>query len=93
MKLLQLLPIGNVDEGLIVDMCHAMEAILGIPCKVLPDRLDPEFAFHRERQQYHSSEILQRMQSFVNATPGECWALQPWICTSRFLRSSSAKHK
>jgi len=32
---------------------------------VLPVRLDPEFAFHAERQQYHSSEILRRMQSFV----------------------------
>jgi archaemetzincin len=67
MKLLQLLPIGNVDEGLIVEMCPAIEAIVGIPCNVLPDRLDPDFAFHRERQQYHSSEILQRMQSFVRA--------------------------
>lgn len=67
MKLLQLLPIGNLDGGLVVDMCSAVEAILGIPCNVLPDRLDPEFAFHGERQQYHSSEILRRMQSLVNA--------------------------
>jgi len=67
MKLLQLLPIGNVDAGLIVDMCPAIEAILGVPCNVLPDRLDPEFAFHRERQQYHSSEILKRMQSRITA--------------------------
>jgi archaemetzincin len=29
--------------------------------------LDPEFAFHVERQQYHSSEILQRMQSYLTA--------------------------
>jgi archaemetzincin len=67
MKLLQLLPIGNVDEGLVVGMCPALEEILGIPCNVLPDRLDPEFSFHRERQQYHSSEILKRMQGFVRA--------------------------
>jgi archaemetzincin len=28
--------------------------------------LDPEFAFHGERQQYHSSEVLHRMQGVVN---------------------------
>src|SRR5271154_6017387 len=66
MKVLQLLPIGDVDAGLIVEMCPAIEAILSSPCIVLPVRLDPEFAFHRERQQYHSSEILQGMQSFLN---------------------------
>ncbi len=65
MKLLQLLPIGNVDDGLLRDLAPAVEEILCVPCKVLPVRLDPEFAFHGERQQYHSSEILQRMQSFL----------------------------
>jgi archaemetzincin len=65
MKLLQLLPIGNVDDGLLKDLRPAVEEILCVPCQVLPIRLDPEFAFHGERQQYHSSEILQRMQSFL----------------------------
>ena len=65
MKLLQLLPIGNVEEGLLKDLRPALEETFCVPCKVLPVRLDPEFAFHGERQQYHSSEILQRMQSFL----------------------------
>ncbi len=65
MKLLQLLPIGNVDDGLLKDLRPAVEEILCVPCKVLPVCLDPEFAFHGERQQYHSSEILQGMQKFV----------------------------
>ena len=67
MKVLQLLPIGNVDDELLKDLRPAVEEILCVPCKVLPVRLDPEFAFHGERQQYHSSEILQRMQKFVTA--------------------------
>jgi archaemetzincin len=70
MKTLQLLPIGNVDDGLLKDLRPAAEEILGTPCRVLPVRLDPEFAFHGERQQYHSSEILGHMQSFVT---GETW--------------------
>jgi archaemetzincin len=65
MKLLQLLPIGNVDDGLLKGLRPAVEEILGVSCKVLPVRLDPEFAFHGERQQYQSSEILHRMQRFV----------------------------
>src|ERR1700687_5197378 len=67
MKLLQLLPIGNVDDGLLKDLRPAVEETCRVPCKVLPVRLDPEFAFHGERQQYHSSEILHRMQSFLTA--------------------------
>ena len=72
MKLLQILPIGNVDDGLLKDVRPAIEETFGVPCKVLPVRLDPEFAFHGERQQYHSSEILQHMQSFLTA---ESWRM------------------
>jgi hypothetical protein len=72
MKLLQILPIGKVDDGLLKDLRPAIEESLSVPCKVLPVRLDPEFAFHGDRQQYHSSEILQRMQGFVT---GESWAI------------------
>jgi archaemetzincin len=66
MKLLQLLPIGNVDDGLLKDIRPVIETTFRVPCKILPVRLDPEFAYHGERQQYHSSEILRRMQSFLS---------------------------
>ncbi|MGA7080638.1 MAG: archaemetzincin family Zn-dependent metalloprotease [Terriglobales bacterium] len=65
MKLLHLLPIGNVDDGLLKDLRPAIEETFRVSCKVLPVRLDPEFAYHGERQQYHSSEIIHRMQSLV----------------------------
>lgn len=67
MKMLQLLPIGDVDDQLLKDLRPAIEETLSTPCRVLPVRLDPEFAFHGERQQYHSSEILRRMESFLTA--------------------------
>lgn len=67
MNTLQLLPIGNIEDKLLKDLRPAVEEILGVRCELLPVRLDPEFAFHGERQQYHSSEILRRMQSFVTA--------------------------
>ncbi len=67
MKLVQLLPIGNVDEALLQDLRPAVAKTFRVSCEVLPVRLDPEFAYHGERQQYHSSEILHRMQSFRTA--------------------------
>ena len=65
MKLLHLLPIGNVDDALLRDVRPAVEEAFRVSCRVLPVRLDPEFAYHGERQQYHSSEILHRMQTFL----------------------------
>ena len=72
MKVLQLLPIGNVDDRLLTDLRPALEEILGTPSRILPIRLNPDFSFHGERQQYHSSEILQRMQSLLTA---DCWRM------------------
>jgi len=33
-----------------------------VPCQIVGPRLDPQFAFHPERQQFHSTEIIQGMQ-------------------------------
>ena len=65
MKLLQLLPIGDFDGRLLVELAPAMANLFRVPTEVLKVRLDPEFAYHPERQQYHSSEILQAMQRYV----------------------------
>jgi archaemetzincin len=62
MKLLQLLPIGDFDGRLLMELAPAMANLFRVPTEVLQMRLDPEFAYHPERQQYHSSEILQGMQ-------------------------------
>jgi archaemetzincin len=67
MKLLHLLPIGNVNPALLQDLGPSLEEILGVSCSTLAARLDPESAFHGERQQYHSSEILRQMQRFLHA--------------------------
>ncbi|HTZ95114.1 MAG TPA: archaemetzincin [Terriglobales bacterium] len=67
---LQLLPIGKLDGRLLRDLAPALADTFGVACRIAPDPLDPEFAFHGERQQYHSSEILARMGSLV--TP-DCW--------------------
>lgn len=65
MKLLQLLPIGNVEGRLLMELAPALAEIYRVPTEILSTRLDPDFAFHRERQQYHSSELLRAMQRYV----------------------------
>jgi archaemetzincin len=70
MKLLQLLPIGDIDARFLMELAPVMANVYRLPTEIVRNRLDPEFAYHPERQQYHSSEILQGMQSQVTA---ESW--------------------
>jgi archaemetzincin len=68
MKMVDLLPIGNFDERLLREVAPALAEAFHVTCQIAGARLDPQFAFHRERQQYHSSELLQAMQQ--HASPG-----------------------
>jgi archaemetzincin len=72
MKALQLLPIGQLNDGLLQDLAPGLADVFQVPCDILRLKLDPEAAFHGERQQYHSSEILRRMQSYLN---GDSWRM------------------
>lgn len=62
MKTLDLLPIGDLDTRLLKTLAPALADCFRVPCRVLDRRFDPQFAFHPERGQYHSSELLQAMQ-------------------------------
>jgi archaemetzincin len=72
MKLLQLLPVGSADGQLLQELGAAMAGLFRVSFMVLPRALDPRFAFHPERQQYHSSEILAAMQPGLR---NDCWRL------------------
>lgn len=65
MNMVHLLPVGKVDVALLQDLRAAIPQCLHIACEILPYQLDPAPSYHAERQQYHSSEILQRMQALV----------------------------
>lgn len=71
MNLVHLLPVGNIDRALLESISRALPESLPVRCEILACRFDPAAAYHAERQQFHSSEILQRMQPL--ATP--CWRL------------------
>jgi len=65
MNMLHLVPVGKVDVLLLRNLCAAIPGILRVPCEIFPYELDPNPSYHAERQQYHSSEILQRMQTML----------------------------
>lgn len=65
MNLVHLLPVGKVDVALLHDLRATIPRSLDVACEILPYELDPTPSYHPERQQYHSSEILQRMQPLV----------------------------
>jgi archaemetzincin len=65
MNLVHLLPVGKVEPSLLEHLRAAIPQCLHVACEILPVELDPVPSYHAERQQYHSSEILQRMQAFV----------------------------
>jgi archaemetzincin len=66
MKKLHLLPVGNVDAQLLEWLGHALYDKFRMQAEILLPALDPAFALHAERQQYHSSEILASMQRYVS---------------------------
>lgn len=72
MKKLQLLPVGNPDVRLLEWLRQALAEKFHVRAKVLSPALDPAFAVHAERQQFHSSEILGAAQRYVN---GDTWRL------------------
>jgi archaemetzincin len=60
-----LLRIGNPDEALVQHTAAGLRDRFRFPVIVLPGVFDPSHAFHVERQQYHSSELLQQMHALV----------------------------
>jgi len=72
MNLIQLLPIGEVDRKLVEDLRARLLTVFRSRCEILSPGLKLDFAYHSERRQYHSSEILTRMRSIVRP---DCWRL------------------
>ena len=61
MKFIRIVSIGHPDAGLVDAAAVALTRELGVPCRVAPGALDPAVAFHSERNQYHSTMLLEAM--------------------------------
>src|SRR5512133_2875990 len=57
---LQILPLGNVDPDLLDWLSYELEKGFRADTEILTP-MDPSFAYHPERKQSHSTEILQAM--------------------------------
>lgn len=65
MNVVSLLPIGTIDLSILENLRATIPSRLNLQCEIMPAAFDPAGCYHAERQQYHSSEILHRMQDFV----------------------------
>lgn len=73
MNLIWLLPVGKVERPLLNELRSGIFQRLNVPCKLSEVGFDPILAYHAERQQFHSSEILHMMHSI--ARPKDCHLL------------------
>ena len=65
MNLVYLLPVGYIAVSVLQDLRAAIPKKLPVRCEIMPVTLDPQPSYHAERQQFHSSEILLRMQGVL----------------------------
>lgn len=64
MRRVTLLPVGDVKSAILEALSADLDSALHLDCPILPESMNPAFARHGERGQYHSSEILARMRAF-----------------------------
>jgi len=69
MRLLQLIPIGDVDPTLLEHLRSRLVEQFRARCTIADPLPTPAYALHAERGQYHSSDILTRMTPHV----GDAW--------------------
>lgn len=69
MKRIVLVALGDFDRPLAQRLCAPLAAEFGAECRLLPQSIEPQPAFHPERAQYHSTELLAALQPFA----GEGW--------------------
>lgn len=73
MNLIWLLPLGKVERSLLNELRSAISQRFKVRCQLLQVEFDPTLGYHAERQQFHSSEILQAMQAIER--PKDCHLL------------------
>ncbi|MGZ8866976.1 MAG: hypothetical protein ACXW2P_01435 [Thermoanaerobaculia bacterium] len=61
MNAVRIVTLGNVDRALVESARRAVVRVYRVPCMVGSMSIDPAFAFHPERGQYHSTTIIDRL--------------------------------
>jgi len=58
MNRIRLVPVGDPERRLIEEVRRAVSSTMDVDCLIDSRRVDPRFAFHEARTQYHSTELL-----------------------------------
>ncbi len=82
MKRIVLLPVGDFDHSLALRLCPPLAREFGAECSVLSKALDPQLAFHPERQQYHSTELLTILAAML---PQQAWRLVGLVAVDLYI--------
>jgi len=62
-KPIYIVPIGKVERDLLNFLCRRLEEIFPFPCKVGKSLPEPFYAYDRNRNQYNSRLILNKMET------------------------------
>ena len=57
-----LVPVGPLPRGLIAEVAAALRAVFGPASDAGPAQLRPDFAFNKDRQQYHATSVRRRLE-------------------------------
>jgi archaemetzincin len=58
-----LAPIGPLPRGIVAGLSADLQEIFGPPAELVAPQARPEFAFNKDRRQYHSTAVLRRLES------------------------------
>ena len=64
---IDLQPVGEVSRAVLDELREGLKSVFEVPCSILEEKLDPSFAWHSVRNQFHSSEILAQMHDGLRA--------------------------
>lgn len=56
-----LVALGAIPRQLLTDVASELQVVFGPPSDLLPNQQRPQYAFNKDRNQYHSTAILQRL--------------------------------
>ena len=58
-----LVPVGPVPKGLLADLTVELQEVFGAPSEVATPLGKPDFAYNKDRHQYHSTAVLRRLDT------------------------------
>jgi archaemetzincin len=58
-----LLSMGAVPRGILADLGAVLQEVFGAPFDVGPPQVKPDYAFNKDRNQYHSTAVLRRLDA------------------------------